>query len=210
MKVKQDSTNLVLAGKWNKYILSPKWMAENIFKKKEIQVEFSFNLDLPPRFTSDNIRIVPTEDRVVFVALAYDEDIIKRLEKMAYNLVELLPHTPVTAFGTNFAYIEDGETKDLLSLFELKDNSDLSDYNVRIENYSIKRKLLIDEQILNLNIIQNRGNVVFDLNFHYETPLTDKIKEKICNRFVENKKIAENLLKEVYGLKLDDLEENNE
>lgn len=210
MKVKPGSTNLILVGKWNKYILSPNWLAKNIFKNDNIQVEFSFNLDLPPRFTCDKIRIVATEDNVVFVALTYDEDIISRIEEMVYNLAESLPHTPVSAFGTNFVYIEDGATEDLASLFELKDNNDLSDYNVRIEEYSIKRKLIINEQVLNLNISQNRRNVVFDLNFHYETPSTDKIKEKIRNRFVENKKIAENMLKEVYRLELDEPEEGNE
>lgn len=99
MKVKPGSTTLILVGKWNKYILSPNWLAKNIFKNDNMQVEFSFNLDLPPRFTSDKIRIVATEDNVVFVALTYDEDILSRIEAMVYNLAESLPHTPVSAFG---------------------------------------------------------------------------------------------------------------
>lgn len=204
MKVKQDSTNLVIAGKWNKYILSPDWLAKHIFDKSEIKVEFSFTLDLPPRFTCDNIRIVPTEDRITFIALEYLNDVLEKIENMAYILTDLLPFTPIAAFGTNFAYIEEEAKMDLLDIFELKDNNKLSDYDVTIEKYSIRRKLLIEEQALNFDILQEGENVVFGLNFHYEAPPIGFNKDNIKGTFVENKKIAENLLNNVYKLVLED------
>jgi len=204
MKVKTDSTNLVIAGKWNKYILTPDWLAKNIFGQSEISVEFSFTLDLPPRFTSDNIRIVASEDRVIFTALGYSDGILKKIEDMAYKLVDILPFTPIAAFGTNFAYIEEGAGTNLLDIFELTDNDTLSDYDVTIEKYSIRRQLLIAEQKLNFDILQEGEKVVFGFNFHYEAPSIDVIKEKIQGRFVENKKIAEGLLNNVYELELEE------
>ncbi len=201
MKVKKDSTNLVIAGKWNKYILSPDWLAKQIFEKSEIKVEFSFALDTP-RFTCDNIRIVPTEDRVTFIALEYSNGILEKIENMAYRLIDLLPFTPIAAFGTNFVYIEEGARGDLLDIFELKDNDKLSDYDVTIKENSIRRKLLIEEQELNLAILQEGENVVFDFNFHYDTPTFTK--DNIKGRFVENRKITENLLKDVYKLVFED------
>lgn len=204
MKVKTDSTNLVIAGKWNKYILSPDWLAKHIFEKSEIKVEFSFTLDLPPRFTCDNIRIVPTEDRVTFIALEYLDGVLEKIENMAYILTDRLPFTPIAAFGTNFAYIEEGARMDLLDMFELKDNDKLSDYDVTIEKYSIQRKLLIEGQELILDILQEGENVVFGFNFHYEAPSIDFIKDNIKGRFVGNKKIAENLLNNVYKLVFED------
>lgn len=204
MKVKTDLTNLVITGKWNKYLLSPDWLAKHIFDKSEIKIEFSPTLDHPLRFTCDNIRIVPTEDRVIFIALEYSNGLLEKIEDMAYRLIDLLPFTPIAAFGTNFAYIEEGAGTDLLDIFELKDNNKLSDYDVTIEKYSIQRKLLIEGQKLNLDIIQDGGNVVFGFNFHYDAPTIDSIKDNIKGRFVENKKIAENLLNIVYELVLED------
>ena len=204
MKVKRDSTNLVIAGKWNKYILSPDWLAKHIFEKSEIKVEFSFAFDLTPRFTCDNIRIVPTEDKVTFIALEYLNDVLEKIENMAYILTDLLPFTPIVAFGTNFAYIEEGARLDLLDIFELKDNDKLSDYDVTIKKYSIRRTLLIEGQELNLNILQEGKNVVFDFNFHYDAPSIGFIKDNIKGRFVENKKIAENLLNNVYKIVFED------
>lgn len=200
MKVKTDLTNLVITGKWNKYILSPDWLAKHIFDKSDIKVEFSLTLDHLTRFTCDNIRIVPTEDRVLFIALEYSNGLLEKIEDMAYRLIDLLPFTPIAAFGTNFAYIEESAGTDLLDIFELKDNNKLSDYDVTIEKYLIQRTLLIEGQKLNLDIIQDGGNVVFGFNFHYDAPTKDDIK----GRFVENKKIAENLLNKVYELVLED------
>jgi hypothetical protein len=118
MKVKTDLTNLVITGKWNKYLLSPDWLAKHIFDKSEIKIEFSPTLDHPLRFTCDNIRIVPTEDRVIFIALEYSNGLLEKIEDMAYRLIDLLPFTPIAAFGTNFAYIEEGAGTDLLDIFE--------------------------------------------------------------------------------------------
>jgi hypothetical protein len=73
-----------------------------------------------------------------------------------------------------------------------------------LSKYLIQRKLLIEGQKLNLDIIQDGGNVVFGFNFHYDAPTIDSIKDNIKGRFVENKKIAENLLNIVYELVLED------
>jgi len=79
MIIKSDGWNLVLLGKWNKYILSPEWTAENIFQVDGVQVEFSINLDRPHRYTSDTVRMIPGEDSVVFIPIEFDNETLSRL-----------------------------------------------------------------------------------------------------------------------------------
>ncbi len=212
MKVKQDSLTLIIAGKWNRHILTVEWLSKNIFETDSIQVEFSLNLGLPPRFMKDDIRIIPTEERITFVALKYSENVFSRIEQMAFRIAELLPVTPMSAFGTNFGFIEESPSDDLLSLYKLSDNDALSDNSIQIENYSIKRKLLVEDQILNFSINSESGSMVFNFNFHYQlqNQNSKELKEKVKGRYTKNKLIAEQLMHNVYKLVLDDEEEEHE
>jgi len=49
MKIILGSWSLVLAGKWNRHILTPKWVSDNLFEDENIGVEFPINRpDLAP------------------------------------------------------------------------------------------------------------------------------------------------------------------
>jgi len=209
MKILPDSLTLIIVGKWNRYILTVDWLAKNIFQTDNVQIEFSLDFDLPPRFTKDGIRIIPTENRITFIALKYDDVVFSRIEKMTLRLAKLLPVTPVTAFGINFKFVEESPKSELLSLFELADNNKLSDNDIRIEDYFLKRKMIVNNRVLNLNIIQESKKVLFEFNFHEELQNINMLIQKIEGRFIANKEIAENLLNNIYGLNLEMEEEED-
>ncbi len=105
MNLRKDSVSLIIVGKWNRYILTPEWIAKHFFNATELAVEFSLNLDSPPRFTRDDIRIVPEDNRIKFEALRYNDDVLLQIEQMSVKLAKLLPVTPVKAFGINFGFV---------------------------------------------------------------------------------------------------------
>lgn len=208
MKIKDESCAIVLIGNWNKYILSPGWSAKNIFNEPGLQVEIALDLGLPPRYTSEqsHVRMVPAQDNVTFVALQNDNECLQKMESFAYELVDKLSHTPVRAFGTNFGFVDDVGKNDLSAIFKFSDNEQLSNFGCQLTFNAVRRRLIVENRTLNLSIAQKGSEIVFDFNFHYDVTGTDEVKAKIKNSVVENKKIAEDLLKSVYKLDYDKLE----
>jgi hypothetical protein len=208
MKPLQDHTTLIVVGKWNRHILDVEWLSKNIFMAAEIQVEFSLNLDLPPRFTKDDVRIVVTADRVVFAALQYRDEVLTKMEQMAVHLSTLLPVTPVSALGINFGYREDSPPEKLLAIFEIGDNCLLADQDAKIQANLIKRELKIQDRELNLSMSHAQGAVTFDFNFHFGLKNMADLSTLLNGTVVKDKAIAESLLASVYDLHIEMEEES--
>ena len=207
MKIKEESCIIVLLGNWNKYILSPGWSAKNIFNEPGLGVEIALDLGLPPRYTSEqsHVKMIPTEDNVTFVALQHDDECLQKMESLAYELVSKLSYTPVRAFGVNFSFSDQANKNDLLGLFKFSDTELLSNFGSQFTFNSVRRRLIVENRTLNLAISNKGDEVFFDFNFHYSVSGTSEVMSKIKNSVVENKKIAENLLKSVYKLDYDNL-----
>ncbi len=208
MKIKKESCTLVLLGHWNQYILSPGWSAKNIFDEPGLGVEIALDLGLPPRYTSEQsrVRMIPTEDNVTFVALQHDDECLQKMENLAYTLVDKLSYTPVKAFGVNFGFVDEAGKGDLLEIFKFSDNELLNSFGCQLTFSSIRRRLIVENRTLNLAISNKGDEVSFDFNFHFGVSGTSEAISKIKSSVIENKKIAENLLKSVYKLDYDNLE----
>jgi hypothetical protein len=208
MKIKKESCTLVLLGHWNQYILSPGWSAKNIFDEPGLGVEIALDLGLPPRYTSEQsrVRMIPTEDNVTFVALQHDDECLQKMENLAYTLVDKLSYTPVKAFGVNFGFVDEAGKGDLLEIFKFSDNELLNSFGCQLTFSSIRRRLIVENRTLNLAISNKGDEVSFDFNFHFGVSGTSEVISKIKSSVIENKKIAENLLKSVYKLDYDNLE----
>jgi hypothetical protein len=208
MKIKKESCTLVLLGHWNQHILSPGWSAKNIFDEPGLGVEIALDLGLPPRYTSEQsrVRMIPTEDNVTFVALQHDDECLQKMENLAYTLVDKLSYTPVKAFGVNFGFVDEAGKGDLLEIFKFSDNELLNSFGCQLTFSSIRRRLIVENRTLNLAISNKGDEVSFDFNFHFGVSGTSEVISKIKSSVIENKKIAENLLKSVYKLDYDNLE----
>jgi len=195
MIIKNEGWNLVLLGKWNKYILSPEWSAKNIFGVDKVQVEFAINLDQPPRFTSGNVRMIPGEDSVVFVPVECVEASLVEMEKCAQKLLETLPYTPVYACGINFGFTEkiDMLPASVTRLFDIEDTELLSGHG-EIQESSIRRTIQLDKKKLMFMIAQNEDEVLFDFNFHYDVKDGNSARELLAGEVVENRKYSLDIL----------------
>jgi hypothetical protein len=207
MKVNNDFWSIVLVGKWNRFILSPQWVGKNIFEEPGLQVEFALNLELPPRYTSNEkfIRMVPAEDRVIFFPLKQTDECLLEIEKRADKLFELLPHTPMTAFGINFGFIETSNTK-LYEIFNIVDNGNLGKVGCELKETSISRNFLYGGSNLNLKITLKIDKVSFDFNFHYAVKNASEARDKLKGNIIKGKKAAEGILHSVYELDYDQSE----
>jgi hypothetical protein len=211
MKIVDGSWSLVIVGKWNRYILTPTWVAKNLFEHEEIGVEYPINnLDLPVRFRSpDNIVFVPAVHRITFLAQdPYGDDMLRKICIMAHKLVDILAHTPITAMGINCIFEEKAEDFEALSMFDFFDSQKITDSNYEVHSSEIKRQLNRNGTVLNLAVKKKGELVTLDFNFHYDVSEPQQLAELITDKlFTENRDIALKFAKDIYKLELDEIEE---
>lgn len=195
----------MIVGDWNIRILTPQWVAYNLFEGQEIQVEALLRPGVQRlRYNIDNIVILPGDDRLIIGARATDDEVLQRAEQTARKVLEILPHTPIRACGVNFGFVEEVPGATLISLFELSDLGRLSDFECRALGTEIIRNLKIEEGTLKLKHSFSDGKVSINLNFHYEATSPEEARAQLDGRALSCRELAYRLLSEVYELVLDE------
>jgi hypothetical protein len=215
VKIVDGTCSFIIVGKWNKHILTPEWVGKKVFKAEQLEIQFPINQpDLAPRYkSSDNILFVPAVHRCQFTAQEpYDDEMLRKICRYAKDLVSTLQYTPVSGFGTNFVFEEKSENFKQLELFNLLENDKLKQKNYTAKIIEIKRQFsLAENNFLNFGISYTQDRIVFDFNFHYNAANPSEIAALTTeNLFIENKKRALDLMKDIYDLELDSYEEGDQ
>jgi hypothetical protein len=207
MQVKRDGYSIVIVGRWNPYILTPQWVAEYLFEgKRQIQIEFSLNLDLPNRYKIHNVLITPTPEKILLSSADNSDESLSEMSKAAVKLCNILQYTPLNAVGINFGYVETEEKETLLDMFRLEKIDDpFSDDGWQIKTREIKRLMIKDNIYVNLSVtLDEATNFNFDFNYHYNLV---KNRQSITELLAEGKVISYKnnslgILTNIYKLKL--------
>lgn len=204
---KIDNWTVVIPGSWNVRIFSPEWMVKNLFENNEqIQIELNFESGIIKiRFSTDNLVLIPANDRFIIGAKNISDETLQKAEKVAQKLLDTLSHTPILGFGVNFGFIEQNPSAELISLFQLNDLLKISNLGAIVKSAEMTRKLIINEEIINIrHTLDEESNFGIHLNFHYDFKSTELAHDKLLNLIVPCRGIAYNLLREIYNLTLED------
>jgi hypothetical protein len=207
---KIESWTVVIPGAWNSRIFSPEWMVKNLFEGAEkVQIEISFEPgNVKIRLSTANLVLIPADNKFIIGVKSTEDENLQKAEKVAQNLLNTLPHTPITGFGINFGFEEHNPSEELNSLFVLHDLTKIGTFGGRVSSSEITRKLIIDTNIINVkHSLDEEGHFGIHLNFHNDANSTEAARDKLSNIIIPCRDITYNLLKEIYNLTLD--EENN-
>jgi len=150
-------------------IFSPNWIAKNLFDGANVTIELPVgNPQAPPRFTVDTVRLLVTAQRVVVIPTLESEAALGRMESTAIKILELLPHTPLSAAGINFHYEDPDPPHDLLALFRFPDAARIDDLGFTTDAWSLTRTLTKDDFRVNFSTALDAGSANLDFNFHRE------------------------------------------
>lgn len=202
----REKWTIVIRGKWNESIFTPKWLSENVFDNKNITLEFPMEPGLPRRITSDGITVIPDSNRLLLNPTELYDDYLERMEHVACQLLDKLPHTPISHTGINFGYRVEPVSDDLQSHFLSPDESRFGDVGMRIRLREYGRRFDMDGQILNLKceLSENSESLDFGFNFHSESSTADSARKVIEGHVLELRDKADLILRQIYDLSKED------
>lgn len=200
MKPVPESWTIVILGRWNIAIFNPKWLIANIFKDRELAVEFPVEPGLPLRIIGDKVLLIPREDRIILGLAEISNSFLKRMEAIAIQLLEKLPHTPVVKVGINFGYIIDKVPDQLREHFPNPDATIFANQKLKPISRSYRWSYDDNGQTINMFFELKDDELSIKFNFESPSPSTEKAIESIKGRVMDHKKKTEEILKETYNL----------
>jgi hypothetical protein len=204
MKAIPQGWTIVLVGYWNRMLLTPDWVATNLFEQDTIDVAFPVMPLNPLMFTAGKVRFTPADERATISLEVVEDDAWGKAEHIALSLLAKLPHTPVRAFGVNLRFSESVPDPAQLSLFNFVDLPALTDFGCEVQSALVQRTLKVrDDLVLNLKITHGQSGLDYDFNFHFEVKNADEARVNLKGKTAKCKEVALVLMKDAYGLTLD-------
>jgi len=140
-------------------------------------------------------------NKLIFSLRKDDDNILEKIEELSLKIADYLPHTPIVAFGINFLFECDNNSKKLQDLFSLSDSEQLIEAGCIIDSDQIKHSFVQDNRNINLTLIKQSDAFKFDFNFHFNISNLVEFKEKINNnRLLHMKQIATSILNNIYDI----------
>jgi hypothetical protein len=192
MQIVRNATNLNMVGAWNPAILQPSWLARHVFRRPEgeqvpVTMAFATIPGAPPKWTIEGITFVPSLDNLLIEPASLEEAALSSAEDKAVTILEMLPHTPIAAFGENFQFMDNQPTPDLLRVFELNDDAgERIEAENELSSTSITTSLQLSDCLLNLSRQFSDGRLTLKFNFHYETTTAADAAQKLRGSFSRN------------------------
>ncbi len=181
-------------------IFQPDWVASRLFNKTEIECLVPIASPAPNIFRHDTVTLQVSERRVVLNARQPTDGALQELERLAITLLRELPHTPVSAVGINFAFVEERPADSVLDLFNFGDDASIAAHDWDIETRKLTRALRSEGQLLNLTLSLQGTTLQIEANFHTAVSSTEEASMAIEQKVRHHYEQLETLLSDVYQL----------
>lgn len=196
-------TSIILAGSWNLAIFQPNWIGERVLQAEEADVSFGLlsTGGIRAEFKRGNVSVVTLPGRVEVWPRSNDPDALQEGEQLAARFLQLLPETPMLAFGINFEFSVDREHPLLMRDFQVADTAQLQAIGGSVEATVIQRALRFGESTVNLILtLPNIGMVNCQVNHNYDVPGPANLAEqKLAGATVRAYTLSQKILSTVYG-----------
>ncbi|MEW6347825.1 MAG: hypothetical protein AB1646_02075 [Thermodesulfobacteriota bacterium] len=197
-------------GLWNVAIFSPRWMGaqlKELFGLPRMDVSFITDERGPQvRYGTERFEVFPQASGLIVAMKRIDDESLQDAERLVAHILKTLSHTPISAFGVNFALQNDEISPDLASFFRLDDGVRLAENDFRSTKLSIQRSLAVDDAVLNVTLTApgDRSPLSVHLNFHHDVTCAEEARRSLSGRVLRYKSYGLDFLDRVYGLTMED------
>jgi hypothetical protein len=180
MKFLEEYTNLVIVGLWNKHIFNPEWESKFLFPKQELEIEFPIQHDASVRISSKDLRILIEGLRLCIICRKQEDSCFTSAKELAILIADYLPHTPITAIGVNFSFIQT-PSEPLLQQLLVADNELITKHYGKIALTQITRNLIVKEIAMQVKITIHDDRIEFSTNFNFPVESLLQAKERLLS-----------------------------
>ncbi|MEX5219606.1 MAG: hypothetical protein NW701_17385 [Nitrospira sp.] len=192
---------IVTVGQWNPHIFSPQWIGNQLFHVQTVETELAVGPALTNvRYHTPNLILIPGGDRLIVGLKNLEDTSLNSMEQVVRNALQLLTHTPVSALGINFGFIENDPPHDVLQVFDLSDSGILGDAGYEMQNISVTRQIVKESIMFILKMTYENGKVRFHFNFNHPIASAEEGVRLLQGRVLECRDIAMALLTTVFHL----------
>lgn len=204
MKLDLRRPTLVLAGAWNPAIFEPAWIVRHVFGMPP-GVEVTMNVaqmidEGEPKLVIyiKNVGFSVSPTRLQVFAVDAGQSAFDAIESVTAKIVELLPHTPITAFGINFRFVEGVPSPGLLK--KIRGHDEL-EKRFEVTKESIASSINLEPKVqLNLHRQKDGSSLMFNFNFHHSGVELDSISQSIRGQIQVRLGEAMSIMEDIYGL----------
>ena len=167
MPLAPNDWNVVVAGFWNRAILTPQGIAARLFNLEPdtpIEVEVPIDSLGPYRVRYDGLTVMASNVRLQVEPQRSEFGELRRAMDIARRAVDRLPETPLSAVGINVKYKAVEPTERLQSLIEHDWDTDLSDQQFTIRRRTIARSVGWNDGAINVSAIESDGKMEIQFN----------------------------------------------
>lgn len=207
MQRKPEGWNVVLAGYWNRMIFTPEWVGPLLFDgAAQIETVVALLPVLPITYRDSQMAVEISTARIVCRARDLEsEAALRRSGEVAGTILRELPQTPLQGLGINFGFCEPVPDGGLLDLFSFGDNARLAEAEWEAGERKIVRRLIRDDETLNLTLSLDNGRLDIDYNFHTDPGDNDAAVAAVSpDRIIQLRDMAIDMSGQLYGLQLEE------
>lgn len=196
-----DVSNLVIVGSWNREILTPDWVKENLLDGQDFQVLFPMNTLNSLKFdVVTKYSFAINFNRLEFQLHDGSDGASREMIVTARKLLRCLVHTPIASFGVNFVYKfeRQGLLNGIAHTEELKNQ-----LTAEIEATEVTRVFKVGQgKVLNFKVVQKGVDTFFDFNFSYNVKNVQNLLDIIGDDddiIIKKRQESVDILNSVYG-----------
>jgi hypothetical protein len=169
MSLEAYDWSVIVAGRWNRAILTPQGIAARLFglpRDTPIEVEVPIDSLGPYRVSHGGLTVMAAGLHLVVEPQhdAYSE--LERAMRIGRTALEVLPETPLAAVGINVRYRTSEPGAGLQDLIAQTWDADLSDQLFRIHSRSVGRSVEWNDGQINIGVAAESGQ--YQIHFNIE------------------------------------------
>lgn len=201
--------SVVIAGRWNRAILTPAGIRERVFGKEDelpLTIEIPIDLLRPPKVTLDNISVVADWSKLVIAPIVPKISHLLEACICGQRAIDSLPQTPFQAVAYNLNFRAAEAQCSLDSFLQSAQDNAFLDNQLTIQTWGVKRELEWKLGRVNLSIERNDEGDFVHMNVERQSEDPSELKEWLAVEKGEIVSILNTFLNDCLGLevRLDD------
>lgn len=199
MGLKPVNWSVVVVGRWNRAILTPKGIAKHIFHHttgEELGVLIPLDAVSPfvVRDLNEDVLVSTDESRLFIQVENTSYECLQKAMSYGYEAMKSLPDTPVSAAGFNVNYQCDDLPPELAKLIVADVDKSLPKSDLNITTKTVARSFEFRSGHLRLTLTVEGDTFQLLGNFHRSSTIADDLKGWLQTPINEVQKAMDNLL----------------